>query len=257
MEKESVLKYLKSSLRYDGRDLLQFRNMTVETGISESAEGSARVVLGDTIVLAGVKMEIGAPYPDTPKQGGLMVNAELTPLSSPKFETGPPGDEANELARIIDRGIRESKFIDQEALCIKEGEKVWTVLIDLVTVNASGNLIDACAIATIAALKDARFPAANEKFVIDYTKKTDKRLPLQEDREPITVTVAKIGEHLLADTTPEEEDVIDARLSVAIIPNGKVSAMQKGGDVPFSIEEIDTIIGIAIEKSAELRKLLN
>jgi exosome complex component RRP42 len=60
----------------------------VEQGIIEKAEGSARVLLGKTEVMAGVKIETGEPFPDTPNEGVLTVNAELVPLASPTFEPG-------------------------------------------------------------------------------------------------------------------------------------------------------------------------
>ena len=61
--------------------------MTVEYGVSaKSAEGSAKVTMGDTVVVAGVKMEFGQTYPDTPDEGSIMVSAELLPLSSPEYE---------------------------------------------------------------------------------------------------------------------------------------------------------------------------
>ena len=80
-----------------------------------------------------------------------MITAEFSPMASELFEKGPPSIEAIELARIIDRGIRESEVIDVKKLCIKEGEKVWSVMIDLYPMNNGGNLIDACALAAMAA----------------------------------------------------------------------------------------------------------
>ena len=77
IEKKKIMDYMAKGLRLDERKLDQFRKLKIETGVTKSAEGSARVTLGDTIVLAGVKLEIGKPYPDTPDQGGLMVGAEL------------------------------------------------------------------------------------------------------------------------------------------------------------------------------------
>ena len=41
--------------RLDGRSRFEGRNVVVETGVLPRAEGSARVTMGDTIVLAGVK----------------------------------------------------------------------------------------------------------------------------------------------------------------------------------------------------------
>jgi len=92
-------------------------------------------------VFAGVKLEIGTPYPDTPDEGGLMINTELIPLSNPEFESGPPGIQAIELSRVVDRGIRESKAIDMKKLCIEPKEKVWTVIVDIIPINDEGNYV--------------------------------------------------------------------------------------------------------------------
>ena len=144
-----VLKALQQGLRYDSRGLTDYRDITVELGISKNAEGSARVKFGETEVLAGVKLAVEKPYPDRPNDGMLMVNTELTPLSSPDFEAGPPGDDAIEIARVVDRGIRESKAIDLSKLNLIPGEKSWSVMIDIVSVNDAGNLMDAAALAAM------------------------------------------------------------------------------------------------------------
>ena len=124
---KQIIESIEKDKRLDNRNLNDYRNLKLEQGIIESAEGSARVILGKTEVVVGIKVEIGSPFPDTPNLGVMTVNAELTPLASQEFETGPPGEEAIELARIVDRGIRESKTIDLEKLCIEVGKKVFVV----------------------------------------------------------------------------------------------------------------------------------
>jgi len=52
--KRRIMEYLKEGKRFDERNLLDFRDLTIETNISNKAEGSARVRLGKTEVLAGV-----------------------------------------------------------------------------------------------------------------------------------------------------------------------------------------------------------
>lgn len=253
MSKEHLLRSLEKGVRYDGRSLLEFRQLTIEEGIYSAAEGSAKVKLGNTELLVGVKMAVEKPYPDTPEEGNLMVNAELTPLSNPAFEMGPPGKEAVEIARVIDRGIREAKAIDAKKLCITKGEEVWSVMIDVCTINAEGNLMDAGGIGAIAALKNAVFPEYKDK-IINYQKKTKKKLPIV--REPIPVTVFKIGKFFIVDPLPEEERLADARLTIALTKDDTICAMQKGDTEPLSITDIDTMIKIAIEKAKELRKIL-
>src|SRR3989338_3326368 len=160
---ERIKEYLEHGKRFDGRKFDEFRDIEIETGVSNKAEGSSRVKLGNTEVIVGVKMDLAEPYADSPDKGNLMVTAELLPLSSKRFEPGPPSIGSIELARIIDRMIRESKFIELEKLCITEGEKVWNVYIDIYSMNADGNLLDAAGIGAIVALKTARIPKYDKK----------------------------------------------------------------------------------------------
>lgn len=250
---EYLAKAVSQGNRFDGRKSDEYREIIVETGMTEGAEGSARVKIGDTEVIAGVKLSIETPYPDTPEDGNLMVNQELLPLSSPDFEAGPPSDPAVEMARIVDRGIREAKALDTKALCIKKGEKVWMVSIDIVSVNDAGNLIDASALAAVAALKNARMPKV-EDGVINYKELTKEKLPLKADRLPVTVTIHKIGKSLVADPTSEEEAASQARLSAAIMQDGNLVALQKGGAAPLSLEEIEKMLELALKKSKELAR---
>ncbi len=214
--------------------------------MSNKAEGSVRVKLGKTEVIVGVKMDTAQPYPDSPNKGNLMVTAEFLPLSSSRIELGPPKFDSIETGRIIDRIIRESKFIDLEKLCIKEGEKVWTVFIDIYTINDDGNILDAAGIGAVAALKSAKVPKYDlENDKVDYHER-EKDLPLR-DMNPFTITVHKIGSNLVLDPTREEEDISQARISVG--SSGKIiHSLQKGNSGSFSVEELRKAFEI-VEKS--------
>mgnify|MGYP001616880007 FL=1 len=225
----------------------------IERGLVKTAEGSARVKIGETQVIVGVKMGVGEPYPDTPNEGTIIVGVELLPLSNPEFELGPPGIQAIELARVVDRGIRESKAVDFKKLCIEPGKKVWLLIIDICTLNDAGNLFDASSLAALAALMDTKYPSFDGEKV-DYKQKTDKKLELE--KMPIAVTVIKIGDKFIVDPDTEEEKVIDGRLTVASIEDGTLCALQKGGDFPLTIEDIGKMLNIGIEKGKELRGYL-
>lgn len=249
-----IIELFKSDVRLDGRGLTDYREpITVECGVTKTAEGSARVMIGETEVIAGVKVEIGTPYPDQQDSGTMMVGAELLPLSNPEFESGPPGIEAIELARVVDRGIRESKSIDFKKLCIEVGEKIWILLIDICTINDAGNLLDASSLAAMAAIKDMKFPKY-EDGKIDYQVKTDKGVEVEGT--PIAVTVLKIGDKFIVDPVTEEEKAMDARLTVTTLEDGTLCALQKGGETPLTEEEINTMVDIASEKAKDLRKLI-
>ena len=249
-----IIEMFKSDLRLDGRKLTEYRQpITLKTGFIKTAEGSARVKIGETDVIVGVKAELGEPYPDVPDAGTIIVGAELLPLSNPDFELGPPGIEAIELARVVDRGIRESKTIDFKKLCIKKNEKVWILLIDMCPINDAGNLLDVSALAALAALRDMKFPKVVDDKV-DYKEKTNKKLELKN--LPIAVTVIKIGDKFIVDPSSEEEKALDARLTITTLEDGTLCALQKGGSVPLTAEDIAKMIDISLEKGKELRKLL-
>ncbi|MBI2124986.1 exosome complex protein Rrp42 [Candidatus Woesearchaeota archaeon] len=257
VNKETIAELAKENKRLDNRALTEFRQpILVETNISWTAEGSARVQIGETVVMAGVKLSLEKPYNDTPDEGGIMVNAELSPIASPEFESGPPSIKAVELARVVDRGIREAKAIDLKKLCLVPGEKAWFVIVDIISLNDGGNLLDVAGMAALAALKTARFPVVDpETGAIDYKQKTDKSLPLT--KEPLPITIYKVNGVLLVDPTNEEEKAYEARLTVGSDAKGTISALQKGGEVPLSITEIGKMVDLALEKASFLRKELN
>ena len=90
--KESIINLVNNDKREDGRELTEYRDITIETNVISKAEGSAKVILGGTQVIAGVKPQLGAPFPDTPELGVLMTNCEMLPMADPTFEPGPPGE---------------------------------------------------------------------------------------------------------------------------------------------------------------------
>lgn len=237
----SLKRYYEKGVRYDGRALDETRKLTIETGVSKNAEGSAKVTLGSTIVYAGVKMQLEKPYPDTPNKGNLMVNAELTPMASPDFESGPPSDWSIEISRLVDRTIREGEAVDLKSLCITEGESVWGIIIDIVPVNDGGNLLDASSIAALAALMDARFPNVVDG-VIDY-KEHVKHVELNS--KPLLVTAYRIGDHIVVDPDFEEERGVQSRLSIGFQDDGMLCALQKGGELGLTPEEIE----LSLEKA--------
>ncbi|MFI5413719.1 MAG: RNA-binding protein, partial [Candidatus Lutacidiplasmatales archaeon] len=145
--------------RLDGRGADDYRKVTVEPGFVTSADGSALVRIGETAVLAGVKLEPGKPFPDTPNAGVLTTNAELIPLSNAIFEPGPPQPGAIEVSRVVDRAIRAAETIDLTRLCVTPGEKTWVCYVDIHVLDHSGNLIDAALLAALGALTHSTVPA--------------------------------------------------------------------------------------------------
>ena len=249
-----VAQLISGGKRLDGRELTDYREVKVESGFIERAEGSARVRLGKTEVLVGVKIETGAPFPDTPNEGVLTVSAELVPLASPSFEPGPPDENSIELARVVDRGIRESKAIAVEELCIEPGKKVFIIFVDVYVLNHDGNLIDASSLAALAALLNTKM--FNYEIKDGEVKIKPGYKPLSIRNYPIAVTVAKINDKLVVDPWLEEEQVMDARLTMTIEKDGNICAIQKGGYGYFTPDQVIEASKIVRQKAEEQRKLV-
>jgi exosome complex component RRP42 len=253
IDREFIAELLGKGERLDGRGFNEYRDIEIEANVVPAkAEGSALVRLGDTSVVAGVKVLVGEPYPDSPDEGVTMVSAEMSPIASPLFELGPPKEDAIELARIVDRGVRESGMVDSKGLCIEEGKKVYMVFADLYPLEYDGNLIDASSIAANVALLTTKFPEMKieEKELVA----TGEILSLPVSNVAIEHTVVKIDEHLIMDPVLKEEFVQDCRLTMAVDEKNNFTALQKGGGTgAISLSLVEEAMDMALESGKTIR----
>ncbi len=247
LKKDYIYSLMVKEKRQDGRGFKDFRDIKLETNIIPKAEGSAKVTLGNTQVLVGVKLQPGTPFPDSQDEGVIITNLELNAIASPYFEPGPPREEAIEMARVVDRGIRESGAIDIKKLCITVGESVWIIYIDIHVLNDDGNVIDASCLAAIAALMTTVVPNEQQGLGMD--------VPLAMKEMPVGVTLIKIGSKLMVDPSLDEEAVCETKLTVVSRSDGSIAGMQKMGSAPFTETEVLEAIDMACEKATEIREL--
>ncbi len=250
----TIKKMAEDGERLDGRSMDEYREVELETDyIPTTAQGSAKVSIGDTQVIAGLSVEVEEPYPDQPNKGSIAVNAELAPMADREFESGPPGEKGTELARVVDRGIRESEAVNFEELCLEKGEKVYVIFIDLHILNNDGNLLDASALAALAALQTGYLPAYDEEEGLDHDA-DGSGIPMT--KEPVMVTGRKIEDQIFWDATSEEEEAQAARLSVTATAEERIVSMQKGGREEMTHSEIREIMDQAEAQTDKIREIL-
>lgn len=246
LKKDYIYNLMLKGKREDGRSFDECRPINIQTNIIDKAEGSAKVTIGNTQVLVGVKLQVGAPFPDSPNEGVIITNLEMNPLASPDFEPGPPKEDAIEMARVTDRGIRESGAIDLNKLCITEGEEVWIVFIDIHVLNDDGNLQDASCLGSIAALMSTDIPAQREG------KGQDMKMPINSI--PLGITIVNIGGELMVDPGLSEEIVADMKMTIVSSQDGSISAMQKTGTGILTSQQLLKSVELASEKANEIRE---
>ena len=247
LKQKKIAEVLSTGKRMDGRGFEDFRELTIKRNLLYKSEGSSEVWLGKTHILVGVKVGTGTPFEDTPDEGVLMTNAEFTPIANAAWEPGPPSEGSIELARVVDRGLRSAEILDMADLVITSGKLVNIVYVDLYVLSYDGNLIDACGVGALAALCGAKKP-----IYVDG-KPTGEKVPLTVRVNPIAVSVIKIGDKFILDPTADEEDVMDARLTVTFDEHGHICTMQKSGSDGLTPDEIKKCINMAQEKAPQIR----
>lgn len=253
IKKDFIRALAKEGKREDGRGLMEHRKLDIKVNPISRAQGSCWIKLGNTQVVAGVKVQVETPYPDTPNRGNFMTSAELNPIASPNFEPGPPRIEAIELARVTDRSLRESGVLDFEALSIVPKEKAWGVFVDLNILDYDGNLFDACSIAGLAAILAGKLPATCPKTkYVAYADGKDRPLPVNLDNAAFSTTFVKIDGTIMVDPSLHEELICDTRITFGLDPSGNVRAAQKGGYGSWTVEEVKMLRRKAQELSAEV-----
>ncbi|KAL4379727.1 hypothetical protein GQ457_02G028080 [Hibiscus cannabinus] len=256
-EKNFIKTALLSEIRLDGRKPFQFRNIIINFG---REDGSAEVQLGQTRVMGIVTAKFVQPYRDRPNEGTLSIYAEFSPMADPSFEAGRPGESAVELGRIIDRGLRESRAVDTESLCVVAGKLVWAIRIDIHILDNAGNLVDAANMAALAALMTFRRPECSlggedgQEVIIHPLEMRDP-VPLIVHHLPIAITFGFFDECLVViDPTHSEEAVMAGRMIATVNANGDICAIQKAGGEGVSQRVIMQCLQLATTKAADITK---
>lgn len=257
IKRETIKRLITRGERIDGRGLEDYRPIDIALNIVPKAEGSALVKLGNTIIMTGIKLEIGTPYADRPNEGVLQVHAEFVPLASPTFEPGPPDENAIEAARVIDRSLREPRAIRLEDLVIIPGKKVWLVFNDIYLLDHDGNITDAGMLSSMLALNTAKIPKIvnieGDNVIID---KTIKEKPLPINLNVVTITIGLLEDNLIVDPSLDEELVLDSKITIGVDEKGRIVGIQKTGMKGMKTRELDRAIELALRKAEELHALL-
>lgn len=125
-EQEYCTACVKHGIRLDGREPCDFRPIELELGLIAQANGSARLHLGSTDVLVGVKVEVGVPDSSRPDCGRVQVTVECSACASPDYEVGSlHGSQAVWVA-----GKRDMSLVLSEELVCCLHDPAWPVPLD-------------------------------------------------------------------------------------------------------------------------------
>lgn len=242
---EYLRRFTSNGTRPSGRNLDEFRPLSVACSSIKTAAGSAVVRLGDTAIVAGVKLEISY-------QPAIVPNIDLGPLCSGKFKPGPPNDFAMAMAEKLDALIKTTDLLPPETLVIEPEKAAWVVYVDLMCLNYDGNVFDAAWTALVAALYDTQIPIAKydqdlQKVVCDGMETVKPRCGKRTFSSSFSLFD---NSYLLADPDDDEEELTAQTVHVVVDGQGMLRHTSTGGAI--TTETLNTCIDLAQARTKEL-----
>jgi exosome complex component RRP45 len=288
-------------LRDDGRREADLRKVRLQLGRWDNgAECTVQWGVGTRVTSLCVA-DLVPPSPDRPNEGMVDFRVELSPMACPAFRQAPASTTApggggirgpnfagseqrllsNRILRCIERIILTGGALDTEALVVLPGKWVWRFTISLTILDHGGNLLDACVLCAMAALRHYRKPHVdlNEQDHQDANGKTPilptmipsmvkEASPLPLHHTPLSISFALIPADdavhssssstlvaALVDPTDREELVQLGSLTVAMNVHSEVCLLDYGGGcelTPAKLKECWKLADVSIKQLCQL-----
>jgi ribonuclease PH len=232
--------------RTDGRQANDHRQVTIERGWSDHAEGSALISFGGTRVLCTASFTAGVPRWKVGKGEGW-VTAEYSMLprathdrSDREAVKGKIGGRTHEISRLIGRSLRA--IVDVRAL----GEN--TIVIDCDVLQADGGTRTAAITGAYIALADAIAWGKAKGHI------PAKSTPLTDSVSAISVGI--IDGVPMLDLAYTEDVRAETDMNVVVTGGGKFIEVQGTAEgAPFDREELNLLLDLALAGNASLAKI--
>jgi len=228
-------------MRVDQRTAAQMRPVEITTGYLKTAEGSALISVGNTLVLCAASVEDSVP-PFLRGAGKGWVTAEysMLPRSTARrtpreVNKGKPSGRTHEIQRLIGRSLRA--VVDLAAL----GER--TVTLDCDVLQADGGTRTASITGAFVALGLAVEQLVNAKLV--------KKPPLKDYVAATSVGI--VGGESMIDLCYEEDSRADVDMNVVMTGAGRFVELQATAEQgSFDDVQMAQLIALARQGIGEL-----
>ena len=221
--------------RPDGRAANELRKITIETGVSKFAEGSARISFGDTVVLCLATLEDKVPrFLEGKNRGWITAEYAMLPRATPERSqresmAGRPGGRTFEIQRLVGRALRTA--VDLNAL----GPR--SITIDCEVLQADGGTRTAAITGGWVAMAHA----------------VAKIAPKAVKRNVAAVSAGIVKGELVLDLPYVEDSAADADMNVVATSDGELVEIQGTAEKrPFSRAEFDGVLDLALAGIAQL-----
>lgn len=241
---EYLRRFTQKQVRQSGRGLDDFRTTTVACSSIKTAAGSAVVCMGDTRVVAGVKIELSS-LPD------VVPNLDLGPICSSKYKQGAPGEVAMAMAEKLRLVLHTTHLLDPASLVIEKDRAAWVVYIDILCLSDDGNIFDAAWTSLVEALRTARVPQARFDQDVGEVVLEKGWSALQLGMRAFSTSVVRFDNTVvLADPDDDEEDL--SHESATIVLDEELTVHYFSLDGTFTTDEIQHCLELAESRTKYL-----
>lgn len=228
--------------RIDGRESNQLRQVSIEPGFLDFAEGSALIKVGRTTVVCSASIEERVPqFLRGQGRGWITAEYSMLPrstLSRTDRARSSSGGRTMEIQRLIGRSLRS--IVKSQNL----GER--TITLDCDVIQADGGTRTAAVTGAYVALYQALIGLVRKNIL--------HHVPL--DAAIAATSVGVVQGELYLDLCYEEDASADVDFNVVMSDKGEFVEVQgTGEDHPFSREQMSNLLILAEGGIQELLKL--
>ncbi|MFH4976244.1 hypothetical protein AB6A40_002953 [Gnathostoma spinigerum] len=235
-EKVYIIRGAQEGIRSDGRSPLDYRPLSLETGVLSTTNGSARVRLSSTDLLIGVKADLTEIDDVQSYRNRLKFYIDCSANATPSFEGKGGQDFATEIACALEAAYDNDLLLPDLKRLILSPYHVWRITVDIVILQCGGNILDAAGLGVKAALHDTEIPnvvvrpADEGKFTVDLPDDCTV-WKMDVSRAPLFVCVNKIGTANVVDATLYEEATTRVSLwigvSIPLLDNDMIQSISE------------------------------
>jgi len=186
----------------------------------------------------------------------------MSPMAGAQYEPGArASDRGAELCRLLERCVKESGCVDMESLCVRAGERVWAVRVDVHVLDDDGALADVASVAVCAALTHSRRPdvTVRDDDVIIHSIDERPPLPLNMYHYPIMVTFGftENGKCMVTDPTFKEEQVLEGTIVVGANKRHEICTLHCARTLLFDNDTIMRCARRAVTRAVHVAELIH
>ncbi|MEE1117328.1 exosome complex exonuclease Rrp41 [Methanosphaera sp.] len=206
-------------IRKDGRPFNSLRNMKMEIGVLNNADGSAYIECGNNKILVGVygPKELYSKKHSKPDGAVLRCKYNMIPFSVTERKRPGPDRRSTEISKLISEAITPAIFLEKYPRS--------SIDVSIEVLEAEGGTRCLGIVGASLALADAEIPM---KDLIS------------------ACAVGKVDNHIVVDLSEEEDQTGQADMPVAIMPRtGEITFLQMDGNL--SVPEFEEAMQLAYD----------